>query len=193
MDWDKRYIDADTPWDKGAPAPILSKLVEQGAFPHEVEILVPGCGFGHDVRALAAAGYSVTGMDISQHALDVAVNMAADAKGEMSFVLADLFDPELATKKRYDALWEHTCYCAVEPEQRKDYIQAAHDLLKPGGLLLGVFFTAAQRESGPPHMTDRDNLHQLFSKRFTLLWERAPEVYYPARENLEWLMCWQRD
>ena len=52
--WEQRYLSNDIPWDKGYAAPplaeILSRLKLTGS------ILVPGCGFGHDVRLLAEAG-----------------------------------------------------------------------------------------------------------------------------------------
>ena len=207
MDWNKRYENEDTPWDKGAPAPILRELLDEAMFTGgEVEgktrpktsheILVPGCGYGHDVREIAAAGYSATGIDISAKALAVAeeqtTSLSPDHQGRMTFAQEDLFGPELPRKKRYDAIWEHTCYCAISPELRSAYVEAAYHLLKPRGLLIGVFFTTEQTRPGPPHMTNRADLCQLFSARFELLWEKAPQLSYPAREGKEWLMGWRR-
>ena len=194
MDWNARYEAEDTPWDKGEAAPILKALLSDGTFPAGAEVLVPGCGYGHDVRSIAAAGYSTTGMDISQLALDTAREMtdASSILGEISWALEDVFCAELPQGKRYGAIWEHTCYCAIPPEMRADYISAAYDLLDEGGILVGVFFTAPQTKPGPPHMTCREDLLELFSKKFTLVWERKPESFYPAREGKEWLMCWRR-
>lgn len=195
MDWDKRYEEHDTPWDKGTAAPVLSELLHDGSFSDlgaMSEVLVPGCGYGHDVRKIASAGYNVTGIDISERALQAARFLSEGEKGRAFFEREDLFDQSLPEKRRYDLVWEHTCYCAIDPERRADYVAAAYELLKPRGRLIGVFFTAPQRELGPPYMTDRDDLVAKFSKRFDLLWERAPALYYPAREGMEWLMSWQR-
>ena len=52
MDWDARYEQEDTPWDKGAPAPAIAKLVDEAVFPEGGKIFVPGCGTGHDVAEL---------------------------------------------------------------------------------------------------------------------------------------------
>jgi hypothetical protein len=53
MDWEQRYETGDTPWEKGAPAPpLLEWLESRGSI--RGDILVPGCGSGHDVRAIAA-------------------------------------------------------------------------------------------------------------------------------------------
>ena len=58
-DWENRYQTGDMPWEKGQPSPplleLLGKPVDWGKGP----ILVPGCGFGHDVRALGVLGVPV--------------------------------------------------------------------------------------------------------------------------------------
>ena len=54
MDWEERYESGDTPWEKGAPAPpLLEWLDSRGSI--RGDVLVPGCGSGYDVRAIAAA------------------------------------------------------------------------------------------------------------------------------------------
>ncbi len=50
--WEDRYLAGDMPWEKGQASPplleLLGKSVDWGNGP----LLVPGCGYGHDVRAL---------------------------------------------------------------------------------------------------------------------------------------------
>ena len=53
MDWNRRYEENDTPWDKGEAHPVLRDMLARDALSGRV--LVPGCGAGHDVRELAAA------------------------------------------------------------------------------------------------------------------------------------------
>ena len=190
-DWNQRYVDKDTPWDKGAPSPALLEVIASGELPARSEVLVPGCGYGHDVPALADAGCKVTGLDISELAL-ASASLANGASGA-SYLLGDFFDPGLADAKRYDVIWEHTCFCAITPQQRDHYVDAAHHLLKPNGLLIGVFFAFAQdpEGDGPPFKTNIKTIENHFEKRFTLEWGRLPKDYYPGREGEEWLMCWR--
>ena len=56
-DWEARYQAGETPWEKGEAAPPLIELLGKLEKPAwgRGPILVPGCGFGHDVRALSAA------------------------------------------------------------------------------------------------------------------------------------------
>jgi SAM-dependent methyltransferase len=71
-DWNELYRTGDTPWEKGAPAPappLLSWMAEHG--PLSGAVLVPGCGLGHDVRAIARASWDarVVGLDVAPSAL----------------------------------------------------------------------------------------------------------------------------
>ena len=66
--WEAQYQAADTPWDKGAASPgLIDYLLEN---PVRGRVLVPGCGFGHDVRALAGTADEVIGIDIAPSAID---------------------------------------------------------------------------------------------------------------------------
>ena len=51
-DWEDHYRTGDMPWDKGAPSPGLVDFLTSE--PVRGRVLVPGCGLGYDVRALAA-------------------------------------------------------------------------------------------------------------------------------------------
>ena len=191
-DWDQDYSTGDTPWDAGAPSPALLEVIAKGELPTGVNVMVPGCGYGHDVRALAEAGCKVTGLDISETAI-AGARMANGTVGA-DYRIADLFDPGLVSEKHYDVIWEHTCFCAIMPSERDAYVDATYNLLKPGGVLLGVFFAFADEPDleGPPFKTNIENIHRHFDQRFELEWQRRPEQSYASREGEELLMCWRK-
>lgn len=191
--WNRRYLDGDTPWDKGAYTPALLEIFINRIIPAEAEVLVPGCGYGHDARAIADAGYTVTGMDIAESAVTEA-KLTHKINDDLTFIQADLFDTKLPEQKRYGAVWEHTCYCAILPEHRADYVEAIYHLLEQDGLFVGVFFTNTEMPpgEGPPFETSVEDVKRLFSPRFELLWEKEPDTTYPSREGCEWLMAWRR-
>ena len=60
-DWEANYQTNETPWEKGAPSPGLVEFLRTD--PIHGRVLVPGCGFGHDARALAATADEVVGID----------------------------------------------------------------------------------------------------------------------------------
>ena len=193
MDWQERYEADDTPWDKGAPAPSLIDLFQSHSsyFTQEMSVMVPGCGLGHDALAIARLGSSVTGIDISTFAVDEATRRAVDFENA-NFLEADIFGLSEALLAAFDLVWEHTCFCAINPDRRLDYIRSMWRSLKPGGCLMGVFFVKPDVEEGPPFGADLDEIVTLFDPYFTLEWESEPLRFYEGREGRERLICFRR-
>ena len=69
--WEDRYQDGETHWDKGEATPCLLQWLESETASGLTRgrVLVPGCGFGHDVRAWAEAGFEAHGLDIAPSAV----------------------------------------------------------------------------------------------------------------------------
>jgi hypothetical protein len=196
VDWEERYQTGDMPWDKGAPAPPLLEWLEHT--PLTGEILVPGCGFGHDVRALAmqplaspdATAPRVLGLDIAPSAIHVA--RAFPLAGGESYELGDLFALPRELRGRFDWVFEHTCFCAIDPSLRADYAEAAAGALKPEGCLLAVFYLNPNDPDeedfgGPPYGVTEAELDELFHPFFTLSEQFRPTRAYPGREGRELL------
>ncbi|MEI7865706.1 MAG: methyltransferase domain-containing protein [Chthoniobacterales bacterium] len=189
MDWNLRYKENDTPWDKGAGHPVLSGKLFGSAMGGRV--LVPGCGVGHDVRALAAAGVECVGLDISPIALKQA-SAFAQGKGS-SYVLGDFLQLPVALRGGFDTIFEHTCFCAIEPDRRPDYAQAAHLALRSGGRLCGIFYAEPDNDDdGPPYGCTRAELDLLFDGKFRLLEERGGIPTYAGREGRELLRIMEK-
>ena len=191
-DWESCYRAGETPWDKGAPAPPLLEWLEQPGHRLNGEVLVPGCGLGHDVRAIAATGQPahVVGLDISPTALARACRLPL--AGNESYVEADLFDLPPDLRGRFDWVCEHTCFCAIDPARRADYVQAVAGALRPGGQLLAIFYLRpwsggepSPPGGGPPFPTSPEELDRLFAGRFDLLEESVPTRAYRGREGRE--------
>src|SRR5260370_15782045 len=122
LEWQRRYEESDTPWDKGAPAPALVDYLKANAIAGRV--LVPGCGRGHEVRALAGQPECTpVGLDLSPIAVAEASQLTAKSPtaSSASSVCDDFLQlpPELLGS--FDWLVEHTCVCAIDPAQRPDY------------------------------------------------------------------------
>ena len=196
-DWNKRYQKGDTPWEKGAPAPPLLELLGKlgtkifGSGP----VLVPGCGTGHDVRALASTGLKVQGIDSAEAAISRAQSFPLTA--QETYHLADFLDPKWRAGKSFSAIWEHTCYCAIHPSKRPDYAAACAGLIPPGGHLIGVFFLTPHGKSleniGPPFAASITELDARFAPWFQRISAWVPESAYPGREGQEWLAVYKRN
>ncbi len=182
-DWDAAYAEGETPWEKGGAHPALVDfLAEHG--PLAGEIFVPGCGSGHDVRALSNAANHVVGLDFSTQAITRAT--AQPRSGREEYVQADLFALPAELDSAFDWVFEHTCFCAIDPAQRADYVRTITRVLRPGGKLLAIFFLNPDHdEDGPPFPVSRDELEQFFGEKFALEREWIPMRTHPGREGRE--------
>lgn len=196
-DWNQRYEQGETPWDKGVPAPPLLELLDKTALPiwGDGKVLVPGCGTGHDVRVLARAGLSPLGLDLAPLALAKA--REHEPAGAESYELGDFLDPAWREGKSFSAIWEHTCYCAIDPSARPDYAAACADLVVPGGHLIGVFFLTpndpGEEDEGPPFNASVEELDARFSPWFQRIDSWVPARTYPDREGREWTAIYRRE
>ena len=184
MDWNQRYLTNDTPWERGEPAPPLVEYLKTRRL--RGRILAPGCGTGHDVRLIAACGCETVGVDISEAALSRAAAFSTPANARISYLLADFLDPSSGiASESFDCVFEHTCFCAIDPSRRPDYVASAARVLKPGGELLAILFTDMEDEDGPPFSISRDAIDDLFSPQFVIVDEWRPRLVFPGREGEE--------
>ena len=182
-DWESAYQEGETPWEKGRPHPaLIDFLAENG--PMAGEIFVPGCGSGHDVRALSTPTNHAVGVDLAPFAIAQANSFPKIANEE--YQLADLFALPAEWNGRFDVVFEHTCFCAIDPARRAQYVEAIVRLLKPGGRLVAIFFLNPDHdEEGPPYGVGRAELENLFGANFVLEREWVPARTHPGREGRE--------
>jgi methyl halide transferase len=158
--WQTRFARGDTPWDRGAPGPWLLRALDQGLVKPGQRVLVPGCGSGHDVAALARAGLQVTGLDYASEALArTRARLASDGLDDHpDLVLADALTWQPAHP--FDVIYEQTCWCALHPDHWLTYAAQLYRWLTDDGQL---WFMAMQAQrpgaaqgliEGPPYHTD---------------------------------------
>lgn len=185
------YKEGDTHWDKGEASPCLIDWLQGKFAQYDGRVLVPGCGFGHDVRAWAQAGFEVVGMDVAPSAIEGARKLLEPDLEKVSFELGDFFEPTEVAKP-FDIVFEHTFFCAIQPEQRDEYVQQLLKWVKPGGHYLAINYFLPKDEDGPPFGTDREEIIERFSPHFTLLEEWVPRSW-EHRQGKERMFLWRRD
>ena len=189
MNWNERYEKGDIPWEKGEAAPPVREIAERlgESLWGEGPIMVPGCGFGHDARWLADQGMEVVGLDVSEVAIARASELSEEANP--TFAVGDFFE---AREGEASALFEHTCFCAIDPSQRERYVTAAARWLPPGGHFVAIFFLNPGRDGGPPFGVSREELDERFGPDFVLIEEWEPTLSYPGREGRELVRVYRR-
>ena len=187
--WENRYQTRDMPWEKGAPSPGLVDFLAAHAELPPATVCIPGCGTGHDVRAWAEAGFAAFGFDIAPSAVQMAAEATEAAGLKAEFQATDFLTTTPRTP--FDWIFEHTLFCAIQPDERDQYVAALLRWLKPGGYYLAVNYLIPDTD-GPPFGTSRDEIWKRFSPHLQLLQEWVPRSY-PNRVGLERMFWWKRD
>jgi hypothetical protein len=160
-DWNELYRRRETPWEKGQPHPALIHYLAANG-PLRGQICVPGCGSGHDVRALSTPQNHVVGIDLAPRAIAQANSQPPIAREE--YLLADLFSLPATLDHHFDWIFEHTCFCAIDPTMREKYAETVVRLLRLGGRMLAIFFLNPDHdEDGPPFPVSREELENSLS------------------------------
>ncbi|MCU0782572.1 MAG: TPMT family class I SAM-dependent methyltransferase [Verrucomicrobia bacterium] len=208
--WESLYQAGDMRWEKGAPSPgLVDFLAAHRALPGET-VCVPGCGTGHDVCEWAKSGFRAYGYDIAPGAIRLTMNRSPGAPVCDRLSLGSCSKP--VTDRRsttgwfsqfrradflrdeppflFDWVFEHTLFCAIQPDERDLYTRAVLRWLKPGGHYLAINYLIPDTD-GPPFGTTRDELCARFSPHFDLRQEWVPRLY-PNRTGLELMLWWRR-
>ncbi len=192
--WNQRYEDQNTGWDLGEPSPVLKAFLPEFLDQNELtgrslRVAVIGCGRGHDARFVANLGLETIGFDFAPLAIADARGLATQAgltDGQLRFEEMDIFAIAPEWRDQFDLVIEHTCFCAIDPDRRPDYVESVRSLLKPGGQLIGIFFTH-NRPGGPPFGTTETEVLELFTPQFNReLWELS-EHSIGRRKNDEYV------
>ncbi|KAI5670069.1 hypothetical protein M9H77_10433 [Catharanthus roseus] len=191
--WDKCWEQGLTPWDLGQPTPVLVHLHETGALP-KGRALIPGCGTGYDVAAIACPERYVVGLDISENAIKKAKEAVVASSSHadcFTFLTADFFT--WCPTELFDLIFDYTFFCALEPDMRSAWAMKMKDLLKPDGELITLMFPTSDHEGGPPYKASvsdyEEVLHPMGFKAVSIV---ENELAIARREGREKLARWKR-
>ena len=183
--WQQRFQEGVLPWDRGGPHPQLTRWLGSGTLRSGQAVLVPGCGAGHEVVALAAAGLQVTALDYAPGACALARQAVSAA--ELDPATAQVIEADVRTWQPaapLEAVYEQTCLCALHPDHWRTYADQLHRWLRPGGRLFGLFMqcrkegAAVGQIEGPPYHLDIHAVRALFpADRWD--WPKPPYEVFP--------------
>lgn len=177
--WENRYGQQTTGWDLGQCSPPLKAYIDQ-LENKQLEILIPGCGNAHEAHYLLKNGFTHITL------IDIAENLVNKLKAQfehtpVQVLNKDFFDLE----GQFDLILEQTFFCAIDPKQRKTYVNKVADLLKPQGKLVGLLFDKVFEADGPPFGGTRAEYKELFGNQFELKTLETAYNSIKPRENSE--------
>jgi len=182
--WEQRYQEQTTRWDLGQAAPAFVSLLNSEKKPNPGRTAVLGCGRGYDGLLFAEHGFEVIGFDFAPSAIAQATSLAQATNSTAKFLQRDIFDLAREFPHAFDCVVEHTCFCAIPPERRGEYVQLVRSLLRPEGELIALFFTHT-RPGGPPFGSTPAEIRQYFEADFEILSLEPVLNSVPSRQGEE--------
>lgn len=126
--------DAELPWDRGVPDPMLVEWLAAREHRAGARALVVGSGLGRDAEHLAGLGYATTAFDVSPTA--IATTRARFPDSPVRYVAADLLDPPGEWRHAYDLVLESFTVQAIPPHLHPAAIASVAGFVAVGGTLL---------------------------------------------------------
>ena len=188
--WEQRYQDKGDHWNLGYPAPPFVSLLASDNPLQPGKLAVIGCGKGHDALFFAKSGFEVIGFDFAPSAIAEATATAKDKGISARFVQQDIFALDREFTNSFDYVLEHTCFCAIDPGWRSQYVEVVKSLLRPGGKLIALFYTH-DRPGGPPFGVKPEEVLEYFTADFEPIVFRQAENSIPRRQGNEHLAIFQ--
>lgn len=161
--WSSRYLNGAIEWDIGSSSPPIYQYLCQ-IDTKSIDILVPGAGNGYEIAAAWGLGFqNIHLLDISSLPIKDFLEMNPSFPPAQTHY-QDFFEHQGS----YDLILEQTFFCALDPVLRPIYAKKMHELLKPGGKLVGVLFDRIFGSNGPPFGGSAKEYRTYFEPYFEL-------------------------
>ena len=182
--WNARYQDGRLWGDDAVPSANMAS--DWFRKYHVTKVLVPGCGYGRNSLWLAKQGFQVTAFDVSDVAIQLAIEQANQQGLKINYFVGDLFDPELLKNMQFDGVYLSNVLHLFLADQRQRLWDRIHALLKPGGMLvltcISVYDqnnygigreveqnTFEKHEGKPLHFYTEEEVLRIFEEKYEVL------------------------
>jgi SAM-dependent methyltransferase len=121
-----------------APLATVDSDFLQSVLPHSGRVIDLGCGTGRHALALAARGFEVVGVDLSEAMLKIAQERTSADGLVVSFVRATLVELDHLRDRSFDhAICMFSTLGMIHGEANREcFVGHVHRLLRPGGLFV---------------------------------------------------------
>ncbi len=155
--FNNRYLTNDLPWDINRPDFNLVNTVNEFGI-EACKALDIGCGTGDNVLWAAENGFTATGIDISEKAIEIAKEKVVKNKLNAEFFTRNLFKDSIPGAP-YSFIFDRGCFHTFDKKkQRREYARTVASLLIKDGLWLTLAGNAddGRLDEGPPKRTALD-------------------------------------
>jgi methyl halide transferase len=172
IDWEARYRDGATAWERPGLHPSFVTWLEDGIL-KPCRVLVPGAGRSPEPLALAEAGFDVTVVDLAETAV-----ATQRARLERVHLKARVEHADLLTwqsPEPFDAIYDQACLCGLPPATWPTYVERLRQWLRDDGRLF-ILFMQTGSKGGPPFDCSLPAMQNLF---FDAIWNWPGQLQGP--------------
>jgi SAM-dependent methyltransferase len=163
--WSLLYRLGLTPWDSDAvPTRVVEVVDERSSAGRALDL---GCGTGRDAVYLAERGWTVTGIDGVEQAIDGARERSQNAGVDVNWILGDVTQLDiLGLQEGFDFVLDRGCFHGLSDTGRERCAQGVTGLTGPGARLLMYAFQPRALGLGPRGITAEE-----VQERFGPTWD----------------------
>ena len=177
--FERMYAEGNTPWDRGAPRPLLVEWArDRGLRGEGRRALVVGAGLGWDAEYVASLGFSTVAFDFAPSAVSMAVG--AHPGSPVRYVVADVRDPPAEWAQAFDLVVDCLTVQSLPPADHAMAGASIAGFVAPRGTLI-VLASADDGTvpDGPPWPLTGREMHQLFAGLHPRFIERLDGGEFP--------------
>lgn len=181
--WLQRWREGRTHFHQERVLPLLQKHWPTLALPRGSTVLVPLCGKSLDMMWLAAQGYQILGVELSELAvqqffddngMQPTVRESALGKhysaGNIEIICGDIFRLDDATLGACRGAYDRAALIALPPQMRTRYVEQVYGRLAPNYCALLITLEYAQPQmDGPPFAVAEEEVRRLYAPHTDVL------------------------
>lgn len=130
--WEERFSNEGAMW-KFEPSDSAFMALQLFQSEKINKILIPGFGYGRNGKLFADNGFDVTGIEISQSAIDLARKAGISCNIHHGSVTSMPFD-----KQKFDGIFCYALIHLLSKRERMIFLQSCYNQLKAGGIMIFV-------------------------------------------------------
>ena len=185
--FERIYSESGAGWTIEEPPEELKKLIESSVIPPGKALDI-GCGEGFYSIYLALKGFDVLGIDLSEHAVKLAIQNGKRASVNVQFQAMDIADLS-RMDDCFDFILEWSILHHIEPGLRRAYVSNIASLVNKDGHYLSLCFNDESEETrGSDHKfsvspvgtklyyTSQHQIRELFERHFDIIDLRLAKI-----------------
>lgn len=187
--WQERWQKREIAFHQAAANPLLVSYFNQLAIAPNAKVFLPLCGKSLDIHWLLAQGYSVVGAELSEIAVQelfAELELTPDVSrvgslqlyhvDKLEVFVGDIFELSESLLGPVAAIYDRAALVALPEEMRQRYTKHLITISQAAPQLIICFEYDQTQLPGPPFSVDSLELHQLYSKVYTLSCLEKSEV-----------------